>query len=118
MTTYAEGKFVIFITQGDDWSAPMIISTQLGNATPVPVDLSSATILFVVRDTYNTGNVVSATITPVDIVNGEFIVSLTDTQTNGLPAGSLKYQMTTTVAGITTTRGYGSFVVRPRIQPA
>lgn len=119
MTTFTEGKFSFKIMQGDDWSAPITISTSDdGGVTKVPVDLTNVTVSFIVRPTYTTGNLVSATVTPVDLVNGMVIISLTDTQTDTLPAGTLVYQLTTTEAGLTTTRGYGNFIVRPRIKSA
>lgn len=119
MATYPEGKFSFKIMQGDDWSAPITISTSVdGGVTKVPVDLTSSTVSFVVRPTYTTGNLVSATVTPSDLVNGEVVLSLTDTQTDTLPPGALVFQLTTTTAGITTTRGFGNFIVRPRIKSA
>jgi len=116
MTTYAEGKFSIKIMQGDDWFLPITISTSTdGGVTKTPVDLTTATVTFIVRPTYSTGTSITATVTPVNLAQGTVTLSFTDTQTAALPPGTLVYQLTTTDAGIITTRGFGNFIVRQRI---
>lgn len=117
MTQYLNDSFAYRIVQGDDFIQPIGLSTSLDHGvTKTPIDLSGATITFNVRPKYASGTLVEATITPIDLALGKFYVVLTDTQTNELPAGTLQYQLTTTIGTDTKTRGRGNFIVKSRIQ--
>jgi hypothetical protein len=118
MKQYLNDSFSYRIVQGDDFQSPLVLSTSIdGGETKVPIDLTGATIVFNVRPKYASGTLVTATITPIDLATGKFIVSLTDEQTNSLPAATLQFQLTTTIGGDTKTRGRGNFIVKARIQP-
>lgn len=116
MNQYLNDSFAYRIVQGDDFNSPITLSTSTdGGVTNTPINLTGATIVFNVRAKYASGTLVTATITPVDLAQGSFIVSLTDTQTASLPAGTLQYQLITTISGDTKTRGRGNFIVKSRI---
>lgn len=118
MTTNYDGlQYPIKITQGDDWTYSEKFSTRV-NGVKTPIDLTSATVVGVVRPTYSTGTVVPMTVTINNAAQGQVTFQLSDTQTSSLPAGSLVYQMTYTIAGITKTIGSGNFIVRPKVQTA
>jgi len=111
MTTYAADKYTIRITQGNDWDYPLTFSSSL-LGVKTPIDLTSATIVGVIRPTYTTGTPVTMTVTPVDLANGQVRMSLTSTQTNLLPPGSLVYDIT--INNLTYLSG--NFVVKPKVQ--
>ena len=115
MTTYAGDKYTIKITQGNDWNYPLTFSTSL-LGVKTPLDLTGATVTGVVRPTYTTGTPVAMTTVVTDAPNGKVTFSLTDTQTNSLPAGSLVYDISITIAGNTKTYLSGNFQVKPKLQ--
>ncbi len=117
MAQYLNDSFAYKIVQGDDFQSPVILKTSLDNGvTSTPINLTGATIVFNVRAKYASGTLVAATITPVDLSVGSFVISLTDTQTASLPAGTLQFQLITTISGDTKTRGRGNFIVKSRIE--
>ena len=111
MTTYAADKYTIKITQGNDWEYPVTFSTSLNNVK-TPMNLTTATIIGVVRPTYTTGTAVLMTVTPVNLTNGQVTFSLTAALTNTLPPGSLVYDIT--IDNITYLSG--NFQVKPKVQ--
>lgn len=116
MAQYLNDSFAYKIVQGDDFQSPVVLKTSNdGGVTSTPIDLSTATIVFNVRAKYASGTLVTATIIPVDLAQGSFIISLNETQTASLPAGTLQYQLITTISGETKTRGRGNFIVKSRI---
>ena len=115
MTTYAGDKYTIKITQGNDWNYPLTFSTSL-LGVKTPIDITSATIVGVVRPTYNTGTPVTMTVIPVDLINGQIRLVLSDAQTTALPSGSLVYEITITIAGNTRTYLSGNFIVKSKVQ--
>lgn len=116
-TSYNGLQYPIKITQGDDWVYPEKISTRV-NGVKTPLDLTGATVSGVVRPAYATGTVVPMTVIINNAAQGLVTFQLSDTQTSSLPSGSLVYQMTYTIAGVTTTIGSGNFIVRPKVQTA
>lgn len=110
MTTYAADKFTIKITQGNDWEYPVTFSTSLNNVKTA-MDLTSATIVGVVRPTYTTGTAVLMTVTPVNLASGQVTFSLTSTQTAALPVGSLVYDITID----NHTYLSGNYQVKPKV---
>lgn len=114
MTTFNALNFPIRITQGNDWDFPATVSTRLNDVT-TPIDLTAATIVGTVRPNYTSGVIVSMTVTPVNLAQGQFRLTLTDTQTNSLPVGALVYEVTITISGFTTTYLAGNFIVKPKV---
>lgn len=115
MTTYNAMNYPIKITQGDDWSYPLTFSTSL-LGIKTPINLTAATIVGTVRPNYTSGTAVTMTVTTIDLANGQVVLSLTDTQTNSLPSGSLVYSISITIAGNTKTYLSGNFQVKPKVQ--
>jgi len=117
MTQYLNDSFAFKIVQGDDFIQPVKLSTSIDQGvTKVPLDLTGATITFNVRPKYASGTLVPAEIVPIDLAQGKFTVKLSEVQTDSLPAGTLQYQLITTIDGDTKTRGRGNFIVKSRIQ--
>ena len=81
-----------------------------------PIDLTAATVVGVVRPTYTSGTPVTMTATITNAAAGQVTLSLTDAQTNTLPAGSLVYDVSITIAGNTKTYLSGNFQVKPKVQ--
>ena len=114
-TSFDALKFQMNTTQGDDWEFPITVSTRL-NGVKTPIDLSAATIVGVVRQSYTSGTVQTMTVTNVDLVAGQIILRLSDTQTSALAHGVNRYQVTITIAGKTDSYLEGNFLVRPKVQ--
>lgn len=114
MSTYDALKFQMNTTQGDDWVFPITISTRL-NGVKTPIDLTAATVAGVVRQNYTSGTVQNMTVTNVNLVAGQIILSLSEIQTAALTPGVNRYQVTITIAGKTDTYLEGNFLVRPKV---
>ena len=90
--------------RGDDWSIPGTLES--GGAA---VNLTGATVTAMMRPTVEaTTGAVSFTVTVTNAAAGAITLSLTDTQTAALKAGTYAYDVQVVLSNVTTTYGAGS----------
>lgn len=83
------GKYDIVIQQNADFD----LSFKLEDSSSDPFDLTDATVESEVWTAGKASKLVDFTVTIDDAANGEFTLSLTETQTAGLTAGTAYYDV-------------------------
>ena len=104
----------IFIDAGADFSTTVTVTDSSGSA----LDLTGYTHAAQIRKTYESASAtVSFTTTTTDATGGKFTLTLTNTQTAGIPHGRYVYDavITQTSGGTKTRVVEGIVTVNPRV---
>ena len=104
----------IFIDAGADFSTTVTVTDSSGSA----LDLTGYTHAAQIRKTYESASsTVSFTTTTTDATGGKFTLTLTNTQTAGIPHGRYVYDavITQTSGGTKTRVVEGIVTVNPRV---
>jgi len=99
-------EYNLYIDQGTTFTEQINVAN---------LDLSSATITSMLRSDYDSTTPISFTITPISLVNGQFTLSLTATQTAALEAGRYVYDVKYSIGSSVARIVEGLVVVNPSV---